>query len=90
MKHSIDRLAVSSLTPAQLALRYGVSADKVRNWIANGELHAIDVSTRVGGRPQWAIPPEALEQFERTRSTRPAPRPVRRRKRAPPGAIEFF
>jgi len=58
------------LTPRQVAKRYKVSSDTVRNWIETEELRAI----HVGGttRKRWAIPPDSLEEFEERRSNRPA------------------
>jgi excisionase family DNA binding protein len=55
-----------------LCERYGVGEHTVLAWIHRGELRAIDVSRKRGGRPKWRITAEALEAFElsRTPSTR--------------------
>jgi len=81
-------MADRAMTPVQVAERYGVSPDKVRSRIASGELQAIDVSTRRGGRPRWVVTPEALAAWERQRVARPTQRPQRRRRQ--PDVIEYF
>ena len=80
-----------SLTPPEFAKRYGINTDKVHVFIRDGELRAIDVSQKPGGRPRWRITPEAIEEFERRRSSKtPAasPKPKRRRK-TPDDVVEF-
>jgi hypothetical protein len=78
------------LTPPQVARRHGVSPDKVLGWIHSGELRAINVAARRGGRPRWRIDPADLVVFEQARSAVPraAARPKRRRQVA--GVIEYF
>ena len=71
----------SGLTVADLARRYRVSPDKVRAWIARGELKAVNTAAALCGRPRWVVPADALAAFERRRSPAPALKPVRRRKR---------
>jgi transposase len=77
-----DRASVG-LTASEVARRYRVSPDKVRAWIARGELQAVNTSTVLCGRPRWIVPPEALAEFERRRAGGPAPKPPRRRRRTP-------
>jgi hypothetical protein len=69
------------LTPPQVGRLLGVKASKVGLWIRSGELKAVDVSERRGGRPRWKIPPESLTAFFAARSSRPSLPQVRRRKR---------
>jgi transposase len=76
-----DRLTSAGLTVRDVALRYRVSEDKVRAWIARGELAAINTAMALCGRPRWVIPPEALVQFERRRAGGPTPKPARRQRR---------
>lgn len=66
------------LTPPALARQYGVNSDKVLAWIESGELSAVNVASRVGGRPRWRISAEAIAEFEARRAAKP---PVKRRKR---------
>ncbi|MFA9477115.1 helix-turn-helix domain-containing protein [Phycisphaerales bacterium AB-hyl4] len=78
------------LSPPAYAKLLGCNVSKVLAWIGDGQLEAIDVSTRPGiGRPRWRISSEAIERFERRRSSlttnatqRTTPR--RRRQRAVP------
>jgi excisionase family DNA binding protein len=80
----------STLSVRDLCVRYGVGAHTVLGWIRSGELRAVNVARRLGGKkPRWRISQEALETFEQLRTpTPPAPR-ARRRKR-PAEVIEFY
>ena len=80
----------TKLTPPQIAARYGVSAEKVLKWIANGEIKAFNAATSAKGRPRWLIDEADLTAFEARRAAqvRPAARP--RRRKAAAGIIEFF
>jgi len=50
----------------------GVSWKRVRQWVRNGELSAINVSTnRRSKKPQFRVSIEAIEQFEMNRSVDP-------------------
>lgn len=72
------------LTVADVARRYRVSPDRVRAWIARGELRALNTRDVRNGRPRWLIPPEALADFERGRvALAPPPKPPRRKPVAP-------
>src|SRR5947209_4444585 len=68
------------LTPPQLAERWGVSPEKVVAFIRRGELRAVNVALRLGGRPRWRIDPADVERFEAARAAVPTPRSPRRRK----------
>jgi len=55
-----------------VARRYGVSQRTVRQWIADGDLIAVNVSRRRGsGRPRLRVTPRALADFETIRQTQP-------------------
>jgi excisionase family DNA binding protein len=71
----------AGLTVAEVARRYRVGEDKVRAWIARGELKAINTAAVLCGRPRWVVPPEALAEFEKARRGSPAPKPQRQRRR---------
>lgn len=60
-------------TPPEVAKRYSVKPQKVLAWIRSGELVAVNVAERANGRPRWRVSEEALETFERRRSSRPEP-----------------
>jgi hypothetical protein len=76
------------LTVRDVARRYRVNPDKVRAWIARGELAAINTAAAVCGRPRWVILPDALAAFERRRAGGPTPGAPRRRQRA--YAVDFY
>lgn len=83
--------------PAQVAEMWGVSHDKVLEFIRTGELEAFNVASKKSRRPQFKIPLAALQAFQERRSGRdPAralPAPVSRRaarKPASPPTREYF
>ena len=77
-------------TPPAVAQQFGVKPDKVIGWIRSGELKAVDLSTRRGGRPRYRIPPAELERFLAARAVTPPPKQTRRRRATPAGVREFF
>ena len=79
------------LSPPAIARRYGVSPDKVLAWIRAGELEAVNIATRQGGRPRYVVSPEALAAFEARRSAATPPTTTRTpRRRRVEEVIEFF
>jgi transposase len=80
--------APAGLTIAELARRYRVGPDKVRAWIARGELDAVNTAAAPGGRPRWVVLPDALAAFERRRAGRLPPKPPRRNRRA--ARVDYF
>jgi hypothetical protein len=70
-----DADAFSTLTPAQVAQRFGCAVKKVLAWIDSGELLALDVSLagRRGKKGRYRIRPADLADFERRRLNTPAP-----------------
>jgi excisionase family DNA binding protein len=77
------------LTTRDVSRRLLVSEDKVRRWIANGELRAINTANALCGRPRYVITQEALAEFERCRTVGPPPKPPRR-KRKPSDCVDYF
>ena len=70
-------MATAYLTTSRIAEKLGVNPSKVLGFINSGELRAIDVSHNKGvGRPRWRITPEALSEFELSRSSQPAVKPA--------------
>jgi hypothetical protein len=67
------------LTVRDLARRYRVGPDKVRRWIAHGEIRAINTASVLCSRPRWVVIPDALAAFERRRASNPPPMPKKNR-----------
>lgn len=82
-------IAPRYLSPPAVACRYGCKPEKILAFIASGELRAVNLATRPGGRPRWKISEADLLAFEARRSARP-PAPRARRNRKDPAVIEFF
>jgi len=78
------------LTPPEVAKRMRVSPDKVRQWIANGELPATNVASAEASRARWIIARADLEQFQRSRRPAQPAAPITRRRRKDPEAKEYF
>jgi hypothetical protein len=83
--------------PAQVAEMWGVSRDKVLEFIRTGELEAFNVASKKSRRPQFKIPLTALQAFQERRSGRdPArflpPQPSSRRtsRKSSSGGHEYF
>jgi hypothetical protein len=83
------RSARISLTPPELAARYGVEPAKVLAWIRQGELRAINLATRPTGRPRWIIYEEDVAVFEDRRAAKPPVKPERRSRRATTEEVFF-
>jgi hypothetical protein len=67
-------------TPNELARIVRVSPDRVRAWIASGELGAINTAPTRCGKPRYVVLPHHLTEFERRHAAAtPAPMPRRRR-----------
>jgi excisionase family DNA binding protein len=77
------------LTPPEVAKRLRVTADKVRAWIERGELAAVNVVDRLGGRPRWRISAEALAEFEERRTAMGRPARTKRAKK-PSELVEYY
>jgi excisionase family DNA binding protein len=76
------------LTVREVARRYRVSEDKVRAWIARGELPAVNTARVLAGRPRWVVMGETLAVFEQRRAGGPPPKLPRRRRR--PAEVDFY
>ncbi len=78
------------LTPPQVGERLGVSPDKVRGWIAKGELNATNVATGSDGRPRYRVSEKDLADFQEKRQPSKPPAPAPRRRKKDPNVTEFF
>jgi hypothetical protein len=82
VSEQLEPWQTTGLTVRDVAHRYRVSPDKVRGWIKQGELPAINTAAGMCGKPRWVITPEALARFEGGRRAVTSPKPTpRRRKR---------
>ncbi len=79
----------TKLSPPELAKQWGIDVVKVLHWIKSGELRAINLATRLDGRPRYAIDVSDLAAFEASRTVQP-PAPRVRRRRVNPNIIAFF
>jgi hypothetical protein len=79
-----------ALTPPEVARRYGVDPSKVIGWIKAGELRAIDVAQRRGGRPRYRILPADLAAFEARRAAGVTCKLTTRRRRTQPEVTQYF
>jgi transposase len=85
--HSLASLTEIDLSPhrgmtvADVARRYRVSPERVRRWIARGELVGINTRDVRCGRPRWVITLEALADFESRRQAKSPPKKARQKKR---------
>ena len=83
---------MKTFSPVQVAKMLGVSKNTVATWIRSGEIAAINVGRKPGGRPRYRISQEALDAFQLRRSVVAVP--VTRRPKAPPyegsGVIPFY
>jgi hypothetical protein len=93
-KHFVNRnkpVAIrSKLTPPQIAQLWGVGEGKILDWIKNGELRAIDASTRRGGRPRYLVDVDDLAVFEERRSVVPAAKPCPKTTKGPATVTPYF
>jgi hypothetical protein len=78
----------AGLTVADAARRYRVSPDKIRAFIARGELAAVNTASVLCAKPRWIILPDSLAAFERRRASGPAPKPRRRPRQT--GLVDYF
>jgi excisionase family DNA binding protein len=66
------------LTPPKIAKQLGVDIEKVYTWIRSGELRAIDLVKKRGGRPRFRVSETELNDFIQRRSVVPPPAPAPR------------
>ncbi len=85
-------MGAETLTPPQLARRWGVAAEKVNALINSGQLRAINLAEDPKGRPRYRIYLSEVERFEEARATKPPPekQPRRRRREMATTGKEYF
>lgn len=76
-------MACTVFTPPELAEKYGLAVERIRNWIAGGQLRAFNLSDS-DSRPRWKISEEDWQTFLDTRANciKSPEKPKRRRKRS--------
>jgi transposase len=82
------RNAHAGFTTRDLAKRFRVAADRVRNWIKSGQLKALNTTDTASGRPRYVVTAESVAEFERRRAVTPPPKSARRKKRTT--QIDFY
>ena len=71
--------------------KWGASEQTVLAVINSGELPAINIASRVGGRPRWRISDEAIAEFEASRTTtKPTPPAPRKRTNTQPTTKRYY
>ena len=76
----------TKLTPPEIARLWGISVEKVLNFIRSGELRAINAATPGRNRrPRYLIGVADLEDFERRRTVGPTPKLPRVKRRVSDG-----
>jgi hypothetical protein len=79
----------NTFTPPALAKHWGVSPEKIHAFIRAGELRAINLATRLSGRPRYVIDRADVAAFEKAREVAPMPR-AERRKRKLTDYVEYY
>lgn len=77
-------------TVADLSKLLRVSGDKIRGWIKDGTLQALNTSGSLAARPRFVILPQHLEEFVTGRQAGPTPRPAPRRRRRRTAQIDYY
>lgn len=83
-----DTMADRALSVREVAELLGVRQHCVLTLIRNGELRAVDISLKPGGRPRWRIMPDDWDGFLSRRTYQPAA--PRRRRRKPTNVKQYF
>ncbi len=60
---------------ADLCRRWRIGPAKVHGFLRRGDLVGINLAANLSGKPQWRITREAVEEFERRRTSAPPPKP---------------
>jgi excisionase family DNA binding protein len=94
MPDTLLRSIAAYLTVSKIATNLGIRRGKVLGWISRGELVAVNIADKTGGRPRWRIAREAFDSFMAGRSCRaPEPQPRRRSRltqKADPDYVKYF
>jgi hypothetical protein len=69
------------MTTRELSRFLRVGRDRVRRWIASGQLQAVNLADYPSARAKYVVLPEHLAAFLKGRSAAPPPKAPRRRRR---------
>ena len=83
-------MLVTLLTVQDVAQRWQSKDERVLAAIATKDLIAMDISPKGSKRPTWRITPEALDAYERLRTTVAPVKPATRRRSADRSVTKFF
>ena len=61
-------MPVKYLSAPAVAAMFGCDVQKVRRWISDGLLEAVNAADIGAGRPLWKIHPDAVTRFAELRS----------------------
>lgn len=79
------------LTPPEVARLFRISVGKVMTWIRNGELRAVNIAMRPGGRSRYRIDRADIADFELRRQVVPPPPKTRSyRRKWDQNIIKYF
>jgi len=78
-----------ALSVREVSELLGIRTHGVLSLIHSGELRAVDVSLKQGGRPRWRILPDDLDGFL-LRRTHQVPAPRRRKRRRTANVKQYF
>jgi excisionase family DNA binding protein len=79
------------LTVAQAAELLSVTTDRITDWIASGELAAVNIGVRgTSKRPTWRISEAELLRFLDSRQSTPAPKVATKRRNAVNQVPHYF
>jgi excisionase family DNA binding protein len=88
-RHDVpEHLPQRGYTPGELARLLRVSPDRIRAWIARGELAAVNTADVRCGKRRYVILPHQLAAWVQSRLAGPPPTPPRRRK--PRQLIDYY
>jgi hypothetical protein len=79
---------VAGFSVADLCRRWRCGGNKIRAFLRRGELIGVNVATNLSGRPQWRVTEESVLAFEARRTSAPAPRPAKRKKKIT--AVDYY
>jgi excisionase family DNA binding protein len=63
-----------TLTPPQAATILGVNPEKILTWIRSGELRAVNIVKKQGGRPKYRITKDEIKSFLNRRTVQTVPK----------------